>query len=60
MEDLTGEPSMVIVALLSGTVGSEGEWRIVITEREKGIRGVIGQCGLVPNPLAEGVEATDP
>lgn len=60
MEDLTGELSMVIVAFLSGTVGFAGEWWLVFTEAENETRGVSGQCGLGPNPLAERIEATDP
>lgn len=42
MEDLTGELSAVIVVLLTGTVGPEGEWWLVTHETEKRIRGVSG------------------
>ena len=38
VEDLTGELSMVIFALLSSSVGSEGEWGLVIMKTENATR----------------------
>lgn len=38
VEDVTGELRVLISALLSGSVGSEREWRLVITKTENATR----------------------